>query len=189
MATRHAEITANDEGVAFADYAVLWGVVDGHRTYFDRETDFGPAQNQPVLYGHGGDETLRASVLGVVTERTVDDVGLWVASQINKAAQYYENVKRLIDAGAVGWSVGSMPGGYVEEPVGPKGVKRVASFLLAEMTLTPMPSQARLAQGMLERSIADYDPTVHLWRLDHEITARECRLMEMHLSRMLRHRE
>ena len=81
-------------------------------------------------------------------------------AQFSKAAKFYENVKRLIDAGAVGWSVGSMPGGYVEEPGGPKGVKRVASFLLAEMTLTPMPSQTRLAQGMLERSITDFSPVL-----------------------------
>ena len=184
MATKHAIIEPNDDGLTFGDYAVLWGVVDGHRTYFDKETEFGPATNQPILFNHGGDQTIRGSMLGQVTERRVDDVGLWVQGRLDKARQYYENVKKLIDAGVIGWSVGSVPGGYVEEPGGPKGVKRVASFLLAEMTLTDGPSQVRLAKDMLSRSIMDYlpPPPPDVAELHRQIAERECRLMEMALE-------
>ena len=83
MATRHATIEANDDGVAFGDYAVLWGVVDGHRTYFDKETDFGPADSATgaIWAWQRRHFTVRCtwdmSLSGVS-----DDVGLWVTGPV-----------------------------------------------------------------------------------------------------------
>lgn len=186
MATKHAQIESNDDGIAFGDYALLWNVVDGHRTYFDKDTELGPATNQPIIYDHGRDKKIGSTVFGHATQRKVDDIGLWVDSQISKSAKFYELIRRLIKARAVGWSVGSTPAGYVVERGGPRGVSRVASFLLAEMTLTPTPSQVQLASNPHVRSILDFSPEIGMEEIHREIVEREAILTETRLAHMLR---
>lgn len=107
--------------------------------FFDGETDFvldwfGDWQ-RPSLFGHGFDPAMKTSVVGRLKVDATEK-GLWAKAQLDKAHAYYEQVKELIDEGALGWSSGSVDH-LVEIDAKSGHIKR---WPLIEGSLTPTPA-------------------------------------------------
>lgn len=121
-------------------YAVVWGGRDLYGTTFTPETDFWLERypQPPLLYDHGFDATLGATVLGRVERHRQDDIGLWVEAQLEIHEQYRQAIGELLDKGVLGFSTGSAK--HLVE-VGPDGVIR--RWPIVEVSLTPTPAEPR----------------------------------------------
>lgn len=121
--------------------AVPYGVADLYATRFTPDTDLalGWFDRRPVLYGHGRDEPGTQPVGWTTTLRQTDR-GLWVQAQLDRAAAWHKEIRQLIEAGALGWSHGTLD--YLIElgPPDETGIREVRRWPLIELTLTPMPA-------------------------------------------------
>ena len=157
-ATKAAEAT-DDDTVVFAagpvkalsanrvgGYGVLWG----NRTrpdltgeYFDRDTEelqtvFKAMGRLPVLYHHAMNPSLKTAVVGVIDRMAIDDMGLWMEAELQKANEYADAIGALVQAGALGWSTGTLPGARKVAPDG-----KIVRWPIVEGTLTPTPAEPR----------------------------------------------
>ncbi|GAB4514481.1 MAG: hypothetical protein OHK0046_16640 [Anaerolineae bacterium] len=124
-------------------YLVLWGDAatrDLQGEYFTPETQLGLDwyAHRPVLYQHGLDDYLKASVIGVIDTLIVDEVGVWAEAQLALHQRYTEAVQRLIARGVLSWSSGSLP--HLVE-VADDG--RIMQWPIIEGSLTPSPAEPR----------------------------------------------
>src|SRR6185369_3952287 len=110
---------------------------------FDGE-DFGPdtdfaldwfPQGRPVVYHHGKDSDLGPTVQGRQFEHEMRDEGVWAKAQLDKSARYHATVDRLVRAGKLFFSSGSMP--HLVQ-----GTKdgHITRWPWVELSLTPTPS-------------------------------------------------
>src|SRR5262249_50911677 len=97
----------------------------------------------PLLYQHASDDTLKTTVIGVVDTMKVDQVGLWVESQINLADAYSQAIFQMVDTGKLGTSTGTLP---LARKVAPGGA--IERWPIAEVSLTPTPAEPRLRTEM-----------------------------------------
>lgn len=137
----------DEEGGRVGGYLVAWGDAtqkDLHGDYFTRETELGldwyPLR--PLLYQHGLDEGVKASIIGTIDQLRVDDVGVWAEAQLDKRHRYAAAVQRLIETGALGWSSGSLP-----HLVKREGDGRITRWIIVEGSLTPTPAEPRLTDA------------------------------------------
>lgn len=104
-----------DMTVKFADgsdtiiegYGVPFGLdLDGQQftPATERHHDWFPNGGRPILVDHGFDATIKFSKVGEELSTETREEGDWVRAQLDKASKYYSRVKKLIDAGKVGWS-------------------------------------------------------------------------------------
>lgn len=124
-------------------YQVLWGGpedrdLDGE--YFTKNTAELLAVCEamgkiPMIYHHGMDEGVKAAPVGVWDTWHVDDVGVWMAGQLDKANEYESAVKQLIAAGKLGASSGCLP---AARKVSPEG--EILRWPIVEGSLTTTPS-------------------------------------------------
>lgn len=131
-------IQAEGEALRVGGYGVVWGGKDLYDTYFTPETDlwlgkFGDATL--ALYDHSFNPTMGREVVGQVSVRKADDVGLWIEAEITKHRQYIEP---LVDAGVLGWSSGAVSHLVDIDPSG-----QVRSWPIVEFSLTPTPAEPR----------------------------------------------
>lgn len=110
---------------------------------FDGE-DFGPdtdyafdlyPSGRPLLYDHGTDSTVKLFVQGRQVEHELRDEGVWAQAQLDKSAKYHATVARLIRAGKLFFSSGSVP--HLVETAADGHIKR---WPWTELSLTPMPA-------------------------------------------------
>lgn len=108
--------------------------------YFTPDTDFAldmyPAR--PALYQHGLDKKVGYSIVGTIDKLEQDDVGLWAEAQLNKANAYAAGVQKLIKAGRLAWSSGTLAHLMKKAPDG-----RIVKWPLVEGSLTTQPAEPR----------------------------------------------
>lgn len=81
--------------------------------FFEKDTDFAldwfPNEGRPLLFDHGMDAGVKASVVGRQTSHKLDEkLGVWIEAQLNMAHRYAEAVIELAGQGALGFSSGAM---------------------------------------------------------------------------------
>ena len=107
--TTLARVTkSSDTHFTLGGYGVVFGGVDLTGETFTKDTDFWLdrlSPTPPVLYQHGQDRTVKKRVLSRGTV-TPDDIGLWVETQIALSDQYADGLRKLADAGRLGYSSG-----------------------------------------------------------------------------------
>ncbi len=149
-----------------AGYGVIWDGQDLGGQWFDKSTDLwlDRMTGDPMLmFDHGMDETVGKTVLGHVVSKTIDDTGLWIEGQINKASKYAEMVMALVRDGVLGFSTGSVAhlaeierAGKVYPWTGAPG--RISSWPIVEASLTATPYEPRTVGVKDLDEIGDQNP-------------------------------
>lgn len=134
------KIISMDETTAtVGGYGVVFGGYDLEGDTFRADTDY----NLPlvpvkmVFYDHSlGDVT---HDIGRVTNDSIkmDDKGLWIEAQLDRSAEYVDQVLKLIEDGVMGWSSGSVA------HLARKGAGYIKSWPIVEFSLTPTPAEPR----------------------------------------------
>ena len=138
-------------------YGAVWGGRDVVGEHFTKATELWLDKltpTPPIMYHHGLDPTIKRAVLGNVLTTKVDDAGLWVEAQIEKAQRYTARVMQLVNKGLLGFSIGSAK--HLVEKVG--GQLKV--WPMIELSLTPTPCEPRTLGVQALRSIAELEPAV-----------------------------
>lgn len=105
--------------------------------------DFGPdtdfafdwfPEGRPVIYHHGlaGAKT---SVQGRQTEYELTDEGVFARAELDKSAKYHATVAKMVDAGQLYFSSGTMP-----HLVQTTATKHITHWPWVELSLTPTPA-------------------------------------------------
>ena len=142
MSTNLVSIKSEDDTTfTIQGYGVVFGGRDLQGNHFSDKTDFwlnATSPNPPVLYQHWMfDDDTKGVVMGRVTDRTKDALGLWFEAQLEQASEYAAMIKELIEEGVLGFSTGSAP--HVVEYVG----NAVKTWPIFELSLTPTPMEPR----------------------------------------------
>lgn len=137
-ASRAVMLKSLDAGAAVvAGYGVVFGEADLTGETFTPETDYAlnyvPAKW--VMYDHGMGDV--PSALGQVLSVKRDEMGLWVEAQLDRSRRYVDQVLKLVEQGALGWSSGSIA--HLVRRDG--GV--IKSWPIVEFSLTPTPAEPR----------------------------------------------
>ncbi|MCS6836113.1 MAG: phage major capsid protein [Anaerolineae bacterium] len=132
-------------------YLLRWGSPaerDLHGDYFSPQTELGLDwyERRPMLYQHGLDTSLKASLIGQIDHLHADELGLWAEAQLDLRHRYADHIRRLIDQGALFWSSGSLPHLVQREADG-----HLRRWIIVEGSLTPTPAEPRLAQAQVLR--------------------------------------
>ena len=140
--TNLVSIKAEDaETFTIQGYGVVFGGKDLQGNHFSDKTDFwlnATSPTPPLLYQHWMfDEETKGVVMGQVTDRKRDAMGLWFEAQLEQAASYAAMIKDLIKEGVLGFSTGSAP--HVVEYVG----NAIKTWPIFELSLTPTPVEPR----------------------------------------------
>lgn len=110
---------------------------------FDGE-DFGPdtdfaldwfPDGRPLIYHHGKDGDLETTVQGRQNEAETRAEGIWARAQLDKSARYHATVAKLVRAGKLFFSSGSMPHLVRAQKDG-----HITRWPWVELSLTPTPS-------------------------------------------------
>lgn len=126
--------------VEFSDPATKAGAPDLDGEFFAKDTDYDleDGKKATVYFDHGRDPVLKRRKLGRVSMK-VDDVGVWVEGQLNRADEYEKAVYRLAELGKLGWSSGSAPHLVDRKSIG--GFVKIVSWPLGDdASLTPTPA-------------------------------------------------
>jgi len=132
-------ISMDDSTATVGGYGVVFGGRDLEGDTFTAETnyklDLVPAKL--VFYDH----TLNGVEhdLGVVNNDSIkmDAKGLWIEAQLDRSADYVDEVLKLVEAGVLGWSSGSVAHLARRE----RGT--IKSWPIVEFSLTPTPAEPR----------------------------------------------
>jgi hypothetical protein len=133
------------EGLAVAFGGPFRGNSDLYKTRFDKaDLHLDWFTERPVLYHHGQDPTIRASVIGGVKTVDITDYddgtrkGKWIRAQLDKRHEYFDAIRSLVRDGALGWSHGTLDYLIEYEPAARDGTRNVKSWPIVEFTLTPV---------------------------------------------------
>ncbi len=142
-----------DDTLTVGGFGVVYGGRDMTGETFTPETDFMHAlvPVKLVMYDHA-----LGHVRHVMGRARVDpqERGLWVEAELDRHAEYMAEVERLLEAGALGWSSGSV-GHLVEREAG-----KILRWPIVEFSLTPTPAEPRTLGVHELRSLADIEPAV-----------------------------
>lgn len=106
--------------------------------------DFGPdtdfafdlyPHGRPLLYHHGLDGSVKLVAQGRQVEHEIRDEGIWARAQLDKSAKYHATVARLIAAGKLFFSSGSVS--HLVETTKDGHIKR---WPWTELSVTPTPA-------------------------------------------------
>jgi transcriptional regulator with XRE-family HTH domain/phage head maturation protease len=139
------EVKALDDKGKVGGYLVYYGSRDEkdlHGEYFDKDTYYGPhdGDGADVLFHHGipvkkSLEGLSQHIFkGVTTKK--DDIGVWAETVLNQADEYEKAVLKLVKAGKVKWSSGSVDRVVRKEKDG-----KITRWPIIEASLTHTPAQ------------------------------------------------
>src|SRR5574338_142923 len=99
------------EGLA-VPYGGPFSGKDLHGESFGPDTDLAldwfPNEGRPALFHHGLDPELKTSVVGRQVEREERDAGHWVRVQLDRRNRYFDQIKQMVDEGALSFSSGSI---------------------------------------------------------------------------------
>lgn len=105
---------------------------------FGPDTDYAPdwyPQGRPLLYEHGMDGALKASLIGRQTTHELIDEGVWARAQLDVSAKYHATVARLVRAGKLFFSSGTAPQLVEVDAAG-----NIKQWPWMELSLTPTPA-------------------------------------------------
>ena len=149
------------DGDTIRGYAVLFGDADHHdieRDYYTKSTDFWMDHfgwPRPITYQHGLDPATRAApVVGHWTKGGVDDVGVWLEGQIDRAHKYYAAVKQLIARGYLKLSSDSAPQ-WVQRERQDNGATFVKTWPLVTSSVTVSPMEPRMLPVEVKAFLAE----------------------------------
>lgn len=142
----------DDEYITVGGYGVVFGGKDLEGDTFTKSTNFFPelAPQKLTFYDHAQGEI--KSSFGFSEVKSIDSKGLWVESQLERHNRYIEQVLKLIEAGALGYSSGSVPH-LVERDGG-----LIKSWPIVEFSLTPVPAEPRTIGVDIIKSISEQNP-------------------------------
>lgn len=154
MTTEAVKILKMDDDTAVVGgYGVVWGGTDLQGDTFTQDTDFmlDRIPVKIVMYDHG--MTAVKNFLGDVPNDNIkaDDKGLWVEAQLDRSREYVNEVLKLIEAGALGYSSGSV--GHLVQ----RAQKNITRWPIVEFSLTPTPAEPRTVGVQRIKSLAEQD--------------------------------
>ncbi len=97
------------EGVAIPFHGPWPGDRDSDGERFTEKTDFCLKwfETRPLLYQHGF-EAMGPAVVGRQIEAKAQDGGVWVRAQLDMAHEYANEIKKLVEGGALFFSSGAL---------------------------------------------------------------------------------
>ena len=152
--TTSVKILEKTEEVAvIAGYGVVFGGVDLEGETFTKSTDYqlDMVPVKSVYFDHSLDDAVDWQV-GTTTKNELDEIGIWVEAQIDRSKQYNEAVLQLVEAGALGWSSGSVT--HLARREG----KTITKWPVIEFSLTPIPAEPRTVGVERIKQLAEANP-------------------------------
>jgi len=149
-------------GDEIGGYAVRFGSetepdISHMRDYFTKDTQYWLSawDKRPMLYHHAQDEsTADAPVIGTWNKATVDDVGVFLSGQLDRAHKYHAAIKELVRRGVLRMSSDSAPH-LVLRATKAGGVHEVRRWPILACSLTPVPAEPRLNPVELKAILAE----------------------------------
>jgi len=129
----------DDDSATIGGYGVVFGGHDLEGETFTPETDYdlGLVPHKPLLYDHSYNDKIGAKRLGIVKAIDPREAGLWIEAELQKHEAYVSEVLKLVEAGALGLSSGSVA--HLTRREG--GV--IKSWPIVEFSLTATPAEPR----------------------------------------------
>jgi phage head maturation protease len=142
-----------DDTVTVAGYGVVFGGVDLEGETFTATTDYmlDLVPQKLVMYDHAQGQV--RNVIGNTAKVASDEFGLFVEAELDRHAEYVEQIRELVEKGALGWSSGSV--GHLTERQG-KNIKR---WPVVEFSLTPTPAEPRTLGVEVIKHLAETNKT------------------------------
>lgn len=123
--------------------------VSSMRDYFTKETDYGTHTLTDVYYSHGLDKALGKRRLGKNQgQLKVDDVGVWVETQLDLADKYEKAIHAMAKQGKLGWSSGTASHLVERQKVGQSHWIKYWPLGL-DASLTPAPAEGRTKETII----------------------------------------
>jgi hypothetical protein len=162
-------VKALDDSGRVGGYLVRYGDastpdISSARDYFDKSTNFGPAEKLPILYDHGLNPRMDDRVLGVGSIKA-DDVGIWLEGELNLRDGYEKAIFGMVKAGKLGWSSGAVSHA-VRRAKKDNGTHHLKTWFIGEASLTPRPANPELMsaavpiKAFIEDSARRDDPAI-----------------------------
>lgn len=150
------------DGFVVGGFAAVFGGRDITNERFTKQTDFwlDHLSAPPILYQHGADPVLKRTVVGRVTSHSVEDAGLWVTAQLEASKAYLSSIRKLIEKGVLGFSIGTAGHLMERAKTSPDGVTEITRFPMVELSLTPTPAEPRTIGVRELKSLAASDPAL-----------------------------
>lgn len=146
---REVNIVKSIKDGRLGNYLVAWGNEkerDLYGEYFTKNTEgltamFDHLGKLPALYQHAMDGTVKYTPIGTIDKMEVDDVGVWIETQLDLANKYAQAVQQLARKRALGSSSGTLPGA---RKVAANG--EIKQWVIIEGSFTPTPAEYRLRE-------------------------------------------
>lgn len=122
-------------------------------TKTDLHTESFPIAGKPMLYHHGLDDRIGVKALGNIAKTEIDDVGVWVETQLEMRDDYEKMIYELAKAGKLGWSSGALPQSVKIAEDG-----HIDSWAVIEGSLTPTPAMPFDTQIITIKALAERMP-------------------------------
>ncbi len=142
-------------------YAVRFGDADHadlQRDYYTKSTDFWLDHfgwPRPITYHHGMDaQTRNDPVIGHWLKAGVDDVGVWMEGQMDRAHAYYKAMKELAQRGYLRLSSDSAPQWVIRERQ-QNGVNEIKRWPLVTSSVTVTPMEPRMLPVEVKAYLAE----------------------------------
>lgn len=168
-------LSETDDLLKVGGYGVIFGGRDLEGETFTKGTDYmlDMVPVKPVFYDH----SLRPGMddpMGMVGNEDikVDDIGIWVESELHRHAEYMAGVEKLIAKGALGYSSGTV--GHLARREG----KNITRWPIVEFSLTATPAEPRTLGVSQLKSLAKAYPNLEAALLEvaqdsHDASATE----------------
>jgi hypothetical protein len=149
------------DGDAIKGCAVLFGTAETHdieRDYYDKNTDYWLNHfgwPKPITYHHGMDAATRDNpVVGHWTKATVDDTGVWLEGQLDRAHAYYKAIKELAARGYLKLSSDSAPQ-WVQRVRQTNGASYIKRWPIVTSSVTVSPMEPRMMPVEVKAFLAE----------------------------------
>lgn len=149
------------EGLAVPFGGPFPGDIDAYRTRFDKaDLHLDWYDRRPILYHHGKNPGPQLEVVGWVRTADISDFdedgvrGKWVKGELDKSARYHAEVAKLVKAGALGWSHGTISYLVDAEPPARDGTRNIREWPIVEFSLTPFEASPFYSAAAM-RSVPD----------------------------------
>lgn len=141
----------DDGGVKVGGYAVRFGSPDEpdlsqERDFFTKSTDFWLDRwaTRPMLYHHAQEgATADEPIIGAWLKASLDDVGVWLEGELDKAHKYFSAIQEMVKRGVLAQSSDSAPH-LVKRKRAAKNTHEVTRWPILASSLTPTPAEPRL---------------------------------------------
>tara|TARA_R110000751_G_scaffold8906_4_gene34499 strand:+ start:615 stop:1268 length:654 start_codon:yes stop_codon:yes gene_type:complete len=154
MTEQNLSIRASDDGKSFIleGYMVVFDNIDLYGTRFTKNTDFWESTTSstpPLMYDHAMDSKLGLQMIGQVTKKKTDEIGIWFEAQLDKANKFADAIATMVRTGKMGVSTGTAP--HMMSVDG----NTITSWAILEVSLTPTPAEPDTIGHLSQRTLVD----------------------------------